>query len=196
MTTESNGRERWLLAGQDLLRRGGVGEVKLQALTAELGLTTGSFYHHFTAMADYLDQLARYYGSDQVLQHIERIATDDPRERIRRLAAVSRDERMGPLDAAMRDWAGANALAAEAVARADEILLRYLEQAFRDLGFDQRDAQLRALLLFSTGVARIHPPWRPAVRSIDDVLDVLAPADAPAATRQTRSVGRSGKPSA
>ena len=149
--------------------------MKLQALTAELGLTTGSFYHHFSGMPDYLDALARYYGTEQVDQHIAGIDEDDARGRIRALAALSRDERMGPLDAALRDWAGGNAAAAEAVAQADAILLRYLERAFRDLGFARRDARLRALLLFSTGVARIHPPWTPAVRSVDDVLDVLAP---------------------
>src|SRR4029079_10146261 len=38
-------RELWLRAGQTLLRRGGSSAVKLQALTDELGLTTGSFYH-------------------------------------------------------------------------------------------------------------------------------------------------------
>lgn len=175
MTVEPRGRELWLLAGQALLRRGGISAVKLQTLTAELGLTTGSFYHHFSAMADYLDELARYYGSDQVRQNVDRIADDDPRVRLRRLAAISRDESMGPLDAAMRDWAGSNELAADAVSQADQFLLRYVEQAFRDLGFSTRDAQLRALLLVSVGVTRIHPPWRPAMRSIDDILAVLAP---------------------
>ena len=60
-------REQWLSAGQKLLRRGGVKAVKLGALTAELGLTTGSFYHHFDSMASFLDELARFYGADQVV---------------------------------------------------------------------------------------------------------------------------------
>ena len=175
MSEGPKGRELWLLAGQELLRGGGIGAVKLQALTTALGLTTGSFYHHFAGIADYLDALARYYGSDQVHQHIDRIADDDPKVRLRRLGAVARDERMGPLDSAMRAWAAGNEVAADAVHQADELLLRYLEQAFRDLGFDRREAQLRALLLFSVGVARVQPPWRPAVRSIDDILAVLAP---------------------
>jgi AcrR family transcriptional regulator len=175
MTGQPQGRERWLLAGQSLLRRGGVAAVKLQALTTELGLTTGSFYHHFAGMGPYLDELARYYGAEQVGHNLATITETEPRARLRRLAAISRDDRMGSLDAAMRDWAGSNPVAAEAVREADELLLRYVEQAFRDLGFSRRDAQLRALLLFSAGVARIHPPWRPAVRSIDDVLSVLAP---------------------
>ncbi len=175
MAGEPRGRELWLLAGQELLRRGGIGAVKLQALTAELGLTTGSFYHHFTGTADYLDDLARYYGSEQVQRNIEAITSDDPRVRLHRLAAFSRDERMAPLDAAMRDWAGSNPLAAEAVGQADAVLLGYVAQAFQDLGFDRDDARLRALLLFSTGVARVQPPWRPAVRSMDDILAILAP---------------------
>jgi AcrR family transcriptional regulator len=176
MTQESNGRERWLLAGQDLLRRGGTDAVKLQALTAELGLTTGSFYHHFPGMAAYLDELARYYGAEQVVGHLDTIGEADPLTRLRRLAEISSGDRMGPLDAAMRDWAGSNPLAATAVREADKILLRYVEQAFRELGFQRRDAQLRATLLFAAGVARIHPPWRPAIRSIDDVLEVLTRA--------------------
>src|SRR5690349_14704974 len=115
MTDEPKGRELWLLAGQELLRRGGIAAVKLQALTDELGLTTGSFYHHFGGMAEYLDELARYYGAEQVEQNVDSITETDPRGRLRRLATISRDDRMAPLDAAMRDWAGSNALARAAV---------------------------------------------------------------------------------
>lgn len=175
MSDEPKGRELWLLAGQDLLRRGGIGAVKLQALTDELQLTTGSFYHHFSGMAEYLDALARYYGREQVENHIASITAEDPRVRLRRLGAISRDERMAPLDAAMRDWAGSNELAAEAVAQADELLLRYIARAFEDLGYGRKDARVRALLLFSAGVARIHPPWRLGARAMDDALAVLAP---------------------
>ena len=83
---------------------------------------------------------------------------------------------MGPLDAAMRDWAGSNELATEAVRRADEILLRFIEKAFRDLGFDRKSARLRAQLLFSAGVARISPPWKMGRHVLDEVLAVLAPS--------------------
>src|SRR5262245_32749264 len=121
MRDEPRGRELWLLAGQELLRRGGVGAVKLQALTEELGLTTGSFYHHFAGMRAYLDDLASYYGAEQTHQKIDGIDDTDPRARLRKLDTVSRDDRMYTLDAAMRDWGGSNALAAEAVHNSDEI---------------------------------------------------------------------------
>ena len=174
-TATSKGRDAWLRAGQELMRGGGIAAVKLRALTQALGLTTGSFYHHFSGMRDYLDQLARYYGAEQVHESLAVVDHADPKVRLRRLDALMRNERKRPLDFAMRDWAGSNELAATAVQEADEILLRFIERAFRDLGFGRKDAQLRALLIFSPGVARIRVPWRVSSRVVDDVIDILAP---------------------
>jgi AcrR family transcriptional regulator len=175
MTATPKGRELWLDAGQTLLRRGGIAAVRLRALTSELGLTTGSFYHHFTNMADYLDELARYYGTDQVRVGVATVDATDPRTRLRRLYELSRDDKMGPLDVAMRDWATSNPVAAAAVHDADTVLLRFIEGAFIDLGYPRRDAQVRAQLFFSVGIARVTPPWRIGAKPFDAVLDVLAP---------------------
>lgn len=101
MTGAPKGRELWLAAGQELLRRGGIAAVRLQALCSELALTTGSFYHHFAGMADYLDQLASYYGSDQPRESLALADDVDPRARLLRLYTQARDERMVPLDAAV-----------------------------------------------------------------------------------------------
>ena len=194
MTDAPKGRDLWLAGGQELLRRGGIGAVKLQALTDELGLTTGSFYHHFHGMADYLDQLARHYGSDQPRIGLAAADDPDPRTRLHKLYALSLDDRMGPLDSAMRDWAGSNELAAQAVHDSDESLLRFIERAFLDLGYPERAAQTRAALLYSAGVARIRPPWRIGAHAFAETLEVLAPSDAP--PPQTMSVGRRPKPRA
>lgn len=171
----SSGRELWLDAGQKLLRRGGIVAVKLQALTDELGLTTGSFYHHFEGMKDYLGQLARFYGADQVRQNLVLVDDPDPRERLRHLGVMARTQRMVPLDAAMRDWAGSNATAAASVRAADEQLLRFVARAFRDLGYPRRESQIRAQLLLSVGVARVMPPWRTLAGDAELVLRILAP---------------------
>src|SRR6476620_11735584 len=144
---ELTSRDLWLRAGQSLLRRGGHSAVKLQGLTDELGLTTGSFYHHFSGMADYLDELARYYGTEQPVQSRLIVDDPDPLVRLRNLDAFSRGDRMRPLDAAMRDWAAASPVAADAVRAADGALLRFVEHAFVDLGFGRSDARTRALLL-------------------------------------------------
>jgi AcrR family transcriptional regulator len=176
MTEEArSGRDLWLEAGQELLRRGGIVAVKLQALTYELGLTTGSFYHHFSGMKDYLDQLARFYGADQVRQNLVIVDDPDPRERLRHLGVMAREERMVPLDTAMRDWAGSNPIAAASVRAADEQLMRFIAKAFRDLGYARREAQVRAQLLLSVGVARVMPPWKTLASDANLVLRILAP---------------------
>jgi AcrR family transcriptional regulator len=156
-----------------MLRRGGIAAVKLQAMTEELDLTTGSFYHHFASMADYLEQLATFYGSDQAATGVALADDPDPRVRLRRLHELSRDERMGPLDAAMRDWAGSNAAARRAVEEADRRVLVFIERAFRDLGHAGRAARVRAHLMFAWGIARITPPWPSSHGDFDEVLELL-----------------------
>ncbi|MEY4391565.1 MAG: hypothetical protein RLZZ544_274 [Actinomycetota bacterium] len=173
--SNSDGRTLWLQTGQTLLRRGGASSVKLHSLTAELGLTTGSFYHHFANMTDYLEQLASFYGAEQARAVLDSIKNENPRERLRGLAAVARRDDMTTLDAAMRDWSGSNPVAAESVRQADQLLLRFVESAFMELGFNRRDAQARAILLYSTGVARVSPPWKQSPKMLDVVLEALAP---------------------
>jgi AcrR family transcriptional regulator len=168
------GRRRWLLAGQRLLRRGGVPAVKLGALVVETGLTTGSFYHHFDGMAAYLDELACFYGSERAEELLSTIDAVDPRARLTALTRLARDERMAPLDAAMRDWAGSSDVAATAVRASDEVLLRFMERALLDLGHGRDDARVRAVVLLSTGAARVHAPWTRPARLGERIVDLVA----------------------
>lgn len=171
----AGGREGWLDAGQELLRQGGPTAVKLAALTAATRLTTGSFYHHFAHMQDYMDALAGHYGSDLPPALAELRADPDPRARLRAVFGLFLDARIQPLDAAMREWAASNAIAAESVEAADAVMLRFLERTFRDLGLTTADARVRAQLFFAAGVARMTPPWKLSPKILDDVLAVLAP---------------------
>ncbi|MBX3313252.1 MAG: TetR/AcrR family transcriptional regulator [Actinobacteria bacterium] len=167
------GRDRWLLAGQDLLREGGLPAVKLDALTGRTGRSTGSFYHHFTNMAGYLAELARYYGAEQVDLALGALAGEPPEARLRALVAFADDRDMRSLDVAMRDWAGTDETAAAAVRAADATLLDFLERAFADLGHDRDGARLRAVALLSAAVARVHTPWTMPADAPDALLDLL-----------------------
>lgn len=171
------GREQWLLAGQSLLRRGGRPAIKLHALATEAGLTTGSFYHHFAGMHPFLGELAHFYGADQVRTRIASMAADPARERLRKLGAMASSLKMVPLDAAMRDWAGSDERAADAVRSADAELLVFIAAAFEELGHDQRSARLRARMLVSYSVARVMTPWGALAADIDEVLAILDPRE-------------------
>jgi AcrR family transcriptional regulator len=166
-------RRDWLVAGQDLLRAGGVQAVKLAALTRALGVTTGSFYHHFVDMAAYLDALADHWGDTQPAEALPKISEGTPLQRLIALDALHRANDMESLDRAMRMWAYHDQRAKAAVRKADARLLEFLESAFVDLGFGRETARARALLTFSAGAANVYPPWRVDGAARQRMLEVL-----------------------
>ena len=120
----------WTEAALEAMARTGTTGVNVEQLAKSLGTTKGSFYHHFNGMKDYLDQVARFYGADQVRKNLFTVNDADPRMRLRKLGAMAIKDRMVPLDAAMRDWAGSNRIAAASVRAADEHLMRFIAKAF------------------------------------------------------------------
>lgn len=146
----------WLDAGQALLRARGIAGIKLAALTARLGVSTGSFYHHFPDFEQYLGALADHYTVDRVMRDLEAATAageTGPVERLQRLARRSVQAGTFELDRAMRIWATMDRRAEAAVRRSEALVLEFIGQAFVDLGFDAGEASLRARVLLSANVA-------------------------------------------
>lgn len=140
--------------GQDVLREQGVSELKLATLTGRLKVSTGSFYHHFSDFDEYLGSVAEAFSADRVQNVLDRVRaeTSDPVTRIRLLARASLDDKTFDLDRAMRVWATMDSRAQATVSRAEELVLAFLGEAFRDLGFKPSEASLRAAILLSVNV--------------------------------------------
>jgi AcrR family transcriptional regulator len=153
----------WIEAGQRLLICGGLRAVSLGALTRGLGVTSGSFYHHFTDFRHYLDALADYYSEENV-ERIEQAwdAHAAPAERLRQLHALREQWDVARLDSAMRVWATSDERARAAVARLDDKLIEMIRAAFSELGFSYEQARIRALLAFSAGVGQPFLFGRPS----------------------------------
>lgn len=184
-------RRAWLVAGQDLLRRGGFPAVKLAALCELTGRTTGSFYHHFPGMSEYLGELASFFGTEQPRTVLDRLAERPPAERLAELERLSVQLHMGALHRAMRDWATVNEPAAEAVRDADRVLLEFLRDALIELGITRPDAELRAEVVYALAVARIDPPWPRRSTTIDAVLGAWPATRPPVATTRPNGSRRS-----
>ena len=145
----------WIQAGQQLLIAGGISSLKLAALTHRLGVTSGSFYHHFTDFRDYLDALADYYGAENIDRVIEAVQPiPDPADRLRLMLALREDWDIARLDSAMRVWATSDDRARRAVARLDDRIIELMRAAFGELGFPHDEARTRALLAFCAGVGQ------------------------------------------
>jgi AcrR family transcriptional regulator len=154
-------RTDWITAGQDLMRAGGITEVKLRALVANLGVTSGSFYHHFVDFQGYLDALADDYGERHLEATVAAIEAVPSGQRLHMMREMGDAVAAPELDRAMRVWATSNARAAHAVERLDHALLGLILEDLLTLGFDPEEARLRAMVIFAAGIgeALIYRPW-------------------------------------
>ncbi len=157
-------RAQWLVAGLESLRKGGVGEVRVERLAADLGITKGSFYWHFKNRSDLLEAL---------LEHWSREMTDVEFERIQamrgglaaRLLALAEDvleKGMGRYDPAIRAWARSERKVAAAVAQVDRRRVRALAGFFEEGGFAPAEARTRARLFYTflLGEPQVRAPAR------------------------------------
>ncbi|MDP3176081.1 MAG: TetR/AcrR family transcriptional regulator [Phenylobacterium sp.] len=151
------GRADWMAAGQALLIEGGVRALRLAALTARLKVSSGSFYHHFRDMDEFLGALADDYSAEQIERLIDEISreTQDPLDRLRLLARRTWRSELMRLDGAMRVWAASDPRAAQALKRSEGVVLAFMSEAFRVAGFDDAAATMRARLFTSLQVAHL-----------------------------------------
>lgn len=150
----------WLEAGQSLLRRGGLRALKLRPLAAELRVSTGSFYHHFTDFDAYQGQLADYFAGAHIAGVLGAIqkAERDPVARIRLLAEIVRRRGLSRLSIAMRAWADSDPRAQAAVERNDAQVLDFLSDCLRANGLSAYAARVRAYALMTLGLSKVHAP--------------------------------------
>jgi AcrR family transcriptional regulator len=154
------GRRDWLEAGQRLLRASGVGGLKLRALAGSLGISTGSFYHHFSDFDAYLVALAKYYSGEQLAASIATVLREahTPYDRILRASQLARDTALPELIAAMRAWARRDDRVAPEVAILEQGLMDFLAECFVGLGFTREQAIARAFVMLSVAGGEVAPP--------------------------------------
>lgn len=153
-------REDWLRAGLELLKQHGAGAVTIERLTRRLGVTKGSFYHHFAS---------REALSRGLLEEWERRLTGelieasrhgrDFAERNRWLTRLGYETFDPALETAVRAWALQDPLAREVQERVDRRRVEYLRELFRLLTPSEGRAEDLALIryAFSVGAQQLLP---------------------------------------
>ena len=142
-------RHAWLDAALDALYDEGDGGVKVEPLARRLGVTKGSFYHHFRDRDELLVAMVDRWRATQEA-HLEALAaspTESAAERVAEVLAFtqSKDSRH---DVGMRAWALHHRGARRALQAVDRSRIEYLEALFAELGFDGEESMLRARLLY------------------------------------------------
>jgi AcrR family transcriptional regulator len=126
-------RDHYLAVGLDLLAEGGVSAVTIAALCDRLGVTKGSFYHHFASVPDFHVALLAGWEQSTYERIEEARAVTDSHKRLgvlKELGVAAHHE----AESAIRAWARSSPPAAEVVRRVDAAREANLVESFRELG--------------------------------------------------------------
>jgi AcrR family transcriptional regulator len=158
-------KAQWLSAGLEALRKGGVGSVRVERLAGDVGITKGSFYHHFRDRGALLAAVIEYWSREMTDAEFERIQTlrGGLAARLVALAEDVLEKGMGRYDPAIRAWARSDRKVAAAVAQVDRRRIRALTGLFEET-FAAGEARIRArtFYTFLLGEPQVRAPVREA----------------------------------
>jgi len=143
-------------AGMELLAHGGVGSVTIARLCAALGVTKGSFYHHFRGVDDFTTQLLTHWATErqrQVLVAADAIA--DPMLRLdvlREFAVALHHE----AEVAIRAWSRTDSAAWSVREKVDAARAHTVAEAYREIGVPADTAQMLGRLGVAVLVGSQH----------------------------------------
>ncbi|HEX3827840.1 MAG TPA: TetR/AcrR family transcriptional regulator [Sporichthyaceae bacterium] len=153
------GREAYFNAAFKILATTGFQELTVDNLSAELGATKGSFYHHFAGMPEFTEALVAAWEA-RVSEIFTEMVALPPMEALARSMEMIQQ---WPLqaDAALRSWAWANPVVKAAVRRQEAVwerlMVSWLEQVVPDPERCRLLAHMTLALL--AGMMQLqHPP--------------------------------------
>lgn len=165
-------RQDWIDAGLSLLRGEGQQALTIERLTQAMGVTKGSFYHHFGNLANYHQALLDWW-QEVFTREPMRLAEQEskPSRRSARLAKVVA-ELDHPLEIALRAWGLRDARASEAIRRVDRQRLDCLEDLHRQQGHAQ--VEILAYLEYTAfiGGQQVQPAPDGAARALQQALEL------------------------
>jgi AcrR family transcriptional regulator len=157
-------RQDWLDAGLAILdEQGGAPALTIEQLTDRLGLTKGSFYHHFKGMGGFKTALLAHFEAQHTTRYIDLVegGVADPLAKLRHLLDLILAEDNGPdVEVAVRAWALQDPEVRAAQERIDRARVDYVRSIWAEISGDAEEAALIARQLYVTiiGSGQIIPP--------------------------------------
>lgn len=146
------GRGAWIRAARDALVKGGIEAVKVDRLARALKARRSGFYYHFQDRDELLRALLRDWEVNNTRSYDAALETTTSNgvEEFKAIVEMWLEEtEYNPAyDATVRDWARVSPDVARVVKRVDERRIGILNRIFRDLGFKDPEAFIRARITY------------------------------------------------
>jgi AcrR family transcriptional regulator len=145
--------DAWIEAGFTELARSGVEGVRVEVLAKNRGVTKGGFYRRFRDRAALLEAMLQSWSAGRIAAIEQQASLDgaSARDRLKSLISLY-SERMNTegmaIELAIRQWARADANAAQAVAAVDAARLKNVGQLYRATGLADDEADAQAFLFY------------------------------------------------
>lgn len=147
---------KWIEAAFRALSTSGPQAIKAEAIARDLGVSKGSFYWHFTNIADLKTKMLEHWyeaATQQIIAQVNDLE-GSPADKLSALIAIATGNKNEPyggvsVEAAIRNWGKFNEEAGEMVKRVDTQRLNYLAEQLQVAGFDENDARSKAEILYA-----------------------------------------------
>ncbi|NIK58403.1 TetR/AcrR family transcriptional regulator [Kribbella shirazensis] len=148
-------RDRWVEEGLRTLATGGPDAVRVEALAKRLGVTKGGFYGFFADRDALLQAMLDTWERESIDDVIESIESEggDPKTKIHRAGMRTfSNDRLLPIDLAIRDWARRDAGVAARLRRVDNRRMELLREMIGTFCPDPDEVEARSLIAFCVAI--------------------------------------------
>lgn len=152
-------KEDWLEEGFKILKEFAQNKLRILYLCQRLGVTRGSFYHHFTSIENYVASLMQRWEKENTRKWIQLAnQKNEAQDKMNVLNALVLEQDHA-IEAAIRSWGFYQPLVKEYLDRVDKMRLDYLEEIFKGKGYKDQEASLMAELEYALliGVQHRYP---------------------------------------
>ena len=167
-------RSDWLQVALELLHVKGINAVTVDALAERLGITRGSFYHHFKDRRDLSQEMLDFWKLKWTVELRDDVAALglDGLQSLIALENLIKHRNAADYDVAVRAWAVHDLTAKQLVAEADKIRLDFIRSQFEKMGFKGLDLENRSRLFLyyaMTEPAFFDPPSDELAQQLDQI---------------------------
>ncbi len=152
-------KEDWLQAGLELLSDYDQSHINIQNLCEYLDITRGSFYHHFSGMPEYIQELLNHWREENT-----ELLLDAAQGLKGGVAAKHIIQSLVPIahrkaELSLRSWSYYQSSIQPVIEKMDTLRLDYLSEAYQRQGLSPDHARRLAKIQYAVllGLQQIHP---------------------------------------